>query len=147
MLDSVADGREQFEAIARAQLSVVAVIGDWDAPSEFHDEVGEAGGGLTGIEHPGDIGMVHQGQRLALGLKTGDDLAAVHSRLEDLDGDFPAHRVLLLGDKDQAEPPFTDLLQQLVRADHPAGAYLYQYVRRRGGRVVQEGAGLAIGEQ
>ena len=37
--------------------------------------------------------MVHQGQGLPLGLEAGDDLAAVHARLDDLERDLAADRL------------------------------------------------------
>ena len=42
---------------------------------QLHDEVGPAGVGGAGVEDPGDVGVVHQRQGLALGLEAGDDLA------------------------------------------------------------------------
>ena len=67
--------------------------------------------------------MVHQGQRLPLRLEAGDDLGGVHARLDDLEGDHAADRLLLLGHVDHAEAAFADLLQQLVRADHATNVF------------------------
>ena len=64
--------------------------------------------------------MVHQGQGLPLGLEPGEDLAAVHARLDDLERDHAPHRPRLLGHVDRAHAPFADLLQQLVWADDRA---------------------------
>ena len=41
----------------------------------------------AGVEHPGDAGVVHQREGLALGLEAGHDLLGVHARLDDLQGD------------------------------------------------------------
>ena len=46
--------------------------------------------------------MVHQRQGLALGLEPGDDLARVHPRLDDLEGDLAADGLRLLGHVDDA---------------------------------------------
>ena len=51
---------------------------------QLHHEVGPARVGGPGIEHPGDVGMVHQRQGLPLDLEPGDDLLGVHPRLDDL---------------------------------------------------------------
>ena len=67
--------------------------------------------------------MVHHRQRLPLGLEAGDHLPAVHARLDDLQRDAAADRLLLLGHIDDAHAPFADLLQQLVRADLRAGTF------------------------
>src|SRR5207249_6688972 len=53
---------------------------------------------------------------------SGDDLAAVHARLDDLEGDLALHGLGLLGHEDGAHAALADLLEQLVRPDHRAGA-------------------------
>ena len=65
--------------------------------------------------------MVHEGQRLPLGLEAGDHVARVHAGLDDLQRDLAADGLLLLGDEDEAHAAFADLLHQLVRADDRAG--------------------------
>ena len=64
----------KFQPLARRQLVLVAVFGDRDAADQFHHEVRPAGVGGAGVEHSGDVRMVHHGQRLPLGLEPGDDL-------------------------------------------------------------------------
>ena len=83
---------------------------------------GPAGFRGPGVEDAGDVDMVHHGQGLPLGLEAGDDLPAVHARLDDLEGDLALHGLGLLGHVDGAHAALADLLQQLVRADHRAGA-------------------------
>ena len=61
--------------------------------------------------------MVHQGQGLALGLEAGEDLAAVHAGLDELQRDRAPDRLGLLGHVDRAHAAFADRLQQLVGAD------------------------------
>ena len=116
---------------------------------QLHHEVGTAGFGCAGVEHPGDVGVVHHGQGLALGLEPGDDLFRVHPRLDDLQSHLAAHGALLLGHVDDAHAPLADLLQQLVRADDRAGAFhrlglAESQGRARGGRV-QEAAHSGLG--
>jgi hypothetical protein len=67
--------------------------------------------------------MIHQRQRLPLGLEAGDHLPRVHSGLDELERDQPLDRLLLLGHPDRAHAPFADVLQQLVRADLCAGFF------------------------
>ena len=62
------------------ELVLVAVLGDRHALDQLHDEVGPAGVGGAGVEHLGDVGVVHQGQGLPLGLEAGDDLRACPCR-------------------------------------------------------------------
>jgi hypothetical protein len=65
-----------------------------------------------------DVGMVHHGQRLPLGLEARYDLAAVHARFDDLEGDATFDRLSLFGHPHFAEPAFAELLQQRVPPDH-----------------------------
>ena len=92
--------------------------------------------------------MVHHRQRLALGLETGDDRARVHARLDDLERDAAAHRLLLVGDIDHATAALADLLAQLVAPDPVPG--LFGERRReadgggRGGLVAEELGGVVV---
>ena len=61
--------------------------------------------------------MVHQGQRLPLGLKTGYDRSRVHPRLDYLQRHLPADRTGLLRQKHDSKAPFSDLLDQGVGPD------------------------------
>jgi hypothetical protein len=54
--------------------------------------------------------VVHHRQRLPLGLEAGDDLAAVHAGLDDLEGDLALDRVRLLGHEHDAHAALADLL-------------------------------------
>src|SRR5215471_16776664 len=46
-----------------------------------------------GVEHPGDVRVVHHCQRLPLGLEPGDDLLRIHPGLDQLDGHQTLDRV------------------------------------------------------
>jgi hypothetical protein len=59
--------------------------------------------------------MIHQGQGLAFGPEAGEHLTAVHTGLDELQCDGPAHRLSLLGHVDSAHAAFADLFEQLVR--------------------------------
>ena len=64
--------------------------------SNFHDEVGPSVRVGTGVEDPGDVGVIHQRERLALGFEPGDYLPAVHARLDNLQRHVPPNRLELL---------------------------------------------------
>ena len=83
--------------------SQYSVIGH--ALDQLHDEVGAALLGRPGVEHLGDVGVVHQGQGLALGLEPGEHLAGVHAGLDDLQRHDPLHRLRLLGHETVPMPP------------------------------------------
>jgi hypothetical protein len=80
VLDRVADLNEQLQPFSHAHAILVAVVGDLDPIDQLHDEVRSAGFGGSGIEDLCDVGMVHQGQRLALGLEPGDHVPGIHAR-------------------------------------------------------------------
>ena len=107
-------------AFPRRQAMLIAVARDGHALDQLHHEVRPPAIGGPGVEDLGDIGVVHQGQGLALGLEPGDDLLAIHAGLDDLQGHPAADGMLLLGHEDGAHAPFADLLEQLVRTDDRA---------------------------
>ena len=61
--------------------------------------------------------MIHDRECLAFGLEASDHLPAVHSGLEDLDGDAPAEGLRLLREVDNSESALADLFEKLERAD------------------------------
>ena len=70
----------------------------------------------AGVEHLGDVRVVHQRQRLPLRLEAGEHLLRVHARLDELERHQPLDRLGLLGHLDRAHAPFADLLDELVLA-------------------------------
>ncbi len=110
VLHGGADVGEQFEPGFGVELFFSAIPGDRDALDQLHDEVGAALVGGAGVVNFGDVGVVHQRERLALGLEAGDDFLRIHPRLDDLERDAAFHRLALLGQIDDAEPAFADLL-------------------------------------
>jgi hypothetical protein len=89
-----------------------------------HDEVRCRGANAAGLafcsaagQHAGDIRVIHQGQRPALGLEAGDDLLRVHARLDEPERNHALDRLGLLGHPHGAHTAFADMLDQLVRAD------------------------------
>ena len=65
--------------------------------------------------------MVHEGQRLPLRIKSGDDLLGIHPQLDDLQGHAAADRSLLVGHIHDAAATLADLLEEFVMANHVAG--------------------------
>ena len=135
VLDGPANLNEQIQPLPGGKIVLVAVIGDLDAAHQFHDEIRPAGFRGAGVQHLGDVRMVHQCQRLPLGFKTGDDILGVHAQLDDFEGHQSANGFLLLGHIDHPAAAFTDLLEQFVMAD-PVANFLagtsFQIVGRFG---------------
>src|SRR5262249_24526640 len=119
----------QWEAV------LVAVVQDWNAAHPLHDEIRPPLGRAAAVEDLRDVGMIEEGQRLALGLEARDHFARVHAELDELEGDTTADGPLLLCFVDLAHAAGAELLDQDVVADPPqarAGGALWE---RRSGIV------------
>ena len=117
VLHAFADVHEQDEASFDGEAVLVAVIGDRNAGDVLHREVRTPFRCRAGVVDTGDVGMVHQRQRLALGVEAGEDFPGVHAPLDQLERHRPAHRALLLGLVDDAHATFADLAQDPVWPD------------------------------
>jgi hypothetical protein len=111
VLHSRADLHEQLQPLADVQLVGVAVLVERDAPDQLHHEEGGAVGGGAGVEQPGDVGVVHQRDRLPLGLEAGEnDPGSAALDANELDGDPALDGLGLVGHPDGAHAPLADLL-------------------------------------
>ena len=122
MLHSLAYRHEKVQAFASRQVGLIAVVGDRDPFDEFHHEVRSARFRGPGVEHLGDVRVVHQGESLPLRLEPGNYFLGVHARLDNLQGDLASYRLKLLRHEHHTEPAFANLLQEFVPADHGARA-------------------------
>ena len=66
VLHGLADRHEEFEAILRREPQLVAELVERQAVDQLHHEERLAVGRHAGVEHLGDVGVVHHRQRLAL---------------------------------------------------------------------------------
>ena len=128
VLNRLAHRNQQLEAFLRRETIAITKDRDRDTCDEVHDEVWAARFGGARVEDPGDILMVHECQRLALGLEAGDHLVGIHPWFDDLERDFAAYRTLLHPAIDDAHAPFADFLDKPVASDvraetsdHPVG--------------------------
>src|SRR5262249_6312473 len=117
VLNRIADLDEQLEPLFRWKLLIVAELSDRNSLHQLHCEIGAATFSATGVQHAGYVGMIHQSQCLPFGLEPGNDLPAIHARLDDLQRNAATDGLLLLGHVDHAHAPFADALKKLVRAD------------------------------
>ena len=140
VLDCVADGHEEFEALFGRHLPGVAELGDRRALHQFHYEERPAVGGGADVEDAGDVRVVHHRERLPFRFKAGDDGLGVHPGLDELDRDEPFHGFDLLSHPDGTHAAFADRLEQLVLPGDD-GAGLDGITReRRGCAFVATGA-------
>ena len=140
MLDRLTNLDEQFEPFLGGKLVLVAVIGDANAPHQFHHKVGPARFGCARIQHFSDVGMIHHRQRLPLRLKPCNHRLGVHAQLDDLQRDTSPDRLGLFGDIDHAATTFTDFFEQFVTAEGLAHGFV-----RRIGQIEFDGGLLTVG--
>ncbi len=114
VLHRLADRHEELETLPGRELGLVAEIQERQAVDQLHDEKGLPVRRQTAVEHLGDVGVVHERERLPFLLEPLQHGPRVHSRLDELEGDFAFHGLGLLGDPDFAHAPFADSSFKLV---------------------------------
>ena len=100
VLNRLADHDEQPQSFASIEFLPITEFGDRSAFHELHHEIGSPRIGRSGIQHRGDVWVIHQGQRLSFGLKSRDNLLSIHARLDDFQSHHTTHGNLLLGSID-----------------------------------------------
>jgi hypothetical protein len=116
VLHGATDLGEQLETFGGADAAVVAVLGDGLALDQLHHEIGLPRVGRPAVEHLGDVWVVHQGERLPLGLEARNRRRAAHPRLDDLDGHAAGDGVVLVGEVDDAHAALADLTEEPIPA-------------------------------
>jgi hypothetical protein len=114
---ALTDLHEQIQAALCREPLLIAILGDGDPADQLHDEVRSARVGGPRVQHLGDVGVVHQRQRLALRLEAANHVLGVEARLNELERDLAADRLLLHRHVDDAEAALANALQQLVAAN------------------------------
>ena len=117
VLHRFADGDEELDPVRGVEALAVAVVGDRHPRDEVHHEVGAPLRGRAGVQDARDVRVVHQRQRLALGLEARHELLGVEAPLDQLERDAAADRPLLLGLVDDAHPALADLAHQAIGPD------------------------------
>src|SRR4051794_4332921 len=113
VLHRVAYLTKKYEARRSREVVLIAVFCDRNSWDQLHHKIGTSAFRRSGVEHAGDIRMVHHRQRLAFGLEARDDVFGVHPELDDFKGYAPPHRFLLFGHPYDAATAFAELLQEL----------------------------------
>jgi hypothetical protein len=121
VLNGLANVNEKIQSILSGKCILIAVFRDFDSTDEFHYEIRPARSGRPGVEHFGDVRMIHEGQRLSFRFKTRNDTLGVHARLDDLERHPPAERLFLFRHEDDPAAALADLLEQFVTPDVIAG--------------------------
>ena len=131
VLDGLANLHEQLQALRHAQPRGIAILGDRHALDVLHHEKGPARVRQPAVEHLGDIGVVHHGQGLPLGLEAGQHGLRVHAGLDELQRHLAADGLGLFGHPHRAHAALADGFQQLVAAGDDGAGLLAGNVGRR----------------
>ncbi len=114
VLDRLADGDGELQPLLGSQFSDITEFGDRGSLDELHDEIRTTVWRSAGVEDLGNVRMVHDRKRLALGLEPAQHAAGIHTRLDELERHPALDRIQLVGDPDLAHAPLTNLFEQLV---------------------------------
>ena len=117
MLYAVAHRDEEPDAIVDRHARSVAVVDDRRTVDVLHCKVGTAMLSHARVVHMGNIHMLHERERLLLGLKSSDRPRTVNARLEHLERNKPSHRLRLLGEIDIAKATFADERTNAIATD------------------------------
>ena len=121
VFDGVADIRQQFQPLARAQSMLAGKKCQRRAADQFHGKIRlRAVARVIGpcFKDVGDAGMLEAAEDLGFMLEAPHQAARHHPRTDDLECDDAAG-IVLLGLEDRPHPAFADLADQAVTADAP----------------------------
>src|SRR5262249_21743611 len=122
MLHGLTDRDEDLQPGPQSQPPPVAVLRDRVALDELHHEERLIGRRGAAVEDAGDVGVIHQGQRLTLGIEPGQDGPRIHTDLDQLESDLALDGLGLIGAVDGAHPAFAEDVSECVpTCDDPAG--------------------------
>jgi hypothetical protein len=109
--------KKQRDACADIQFQLIAMRGDIQTAHVLHRKIRLSRRGGAGFIDHRHVGMVHQRQRLPLGLETRKHLLAVHAGLDQLQCDLALHRFALFGQVHRTHAALTERIEQLIGAD------------------------------
>lgn len=117
VLDGRADLQEQPEPRVESEPHPVAVLDQRLAADIVHRKPGSPGRELPGVEDPRDPRVLHERQRLALGLETRERVPHRTTRAHELDRGQPRHRLALGGEVDDAHAALPERVEHAPAAD------------------------------
>src|SRR3984957_19896720 len=117
VLHSFADLHKQREAFVNGEAMPVAVTGDREDGHTLHDKGGATFRRGPGVKDLGNVGMLHQGQRLTLRLESRQRIAVVRARLDQLERDGATEGRNLLGSPNLYHAASANHLYEPIRTD------------------------------
>ena len=110
----------------QAELFPLAVALQRHAGSVFHGEVGLAVGSAAGIEDLGDVDVIHERDRLALGFESYEELLGGHCAADQLQGDLAFDGFGLRRQVDDSHAALAQEPLDDVAVDNRVGGHLRQ---------------------
>ena len=114
MLNRLADGDQQLQAFAQRESRLVAKLVQRQTMNQFHHKEWLVAVRHSGIQNSGDIGVIHQRQRLALLLEPSQHGFGIHPGLNELQSNPPFHRFGLLSNPHLSHSAFANFFPQNV---------------------------------
>jgi hypothetical protein len=147
VLDGVAELNEKSKAILKRELMGLAVVRNPNSANQLHHEKRTTRCSGPAVQHAGNVGMIHERERLAFRFEPGHDALGVHAQLDHLDGNLAPNGFTLLSPVNHAEAPLADLLQKSVSANAIACLFLVERELASRFHGVPEGLGDALFEE
>jgi hypothetical protein len=112
VLHRLAHRDERFQPGPDWKPKAVTILGNRLSIHELHHE--ERLPRLSGaaVVDAGGTGMVHERERLPLGVEPGQDRTRIHADLDQLQGHHPVHRRRLVGEVDGTHPSLAEDFEQ-----------------------------------
>src|ERR1700677_2778130 len=111
VLHSVAYFHEKFQALVNVEFISIAIIRDRRAWYILHYEIWLAVGGSSSVKSLGNRWMVHDSQRLPLGLEPMQHRVIAHAGSDEFQRHLPPYRGRLFCQPDLSHAALTEFLQ------------------------------------
>src|SRR5580698_7858411 len=106
VLHRLTDVGKKLQTLWECQLALIAIVGNGQAANQLHDKIRPARNSFAAIEDTRDVRMIHESERLPLGLEASNDLTRVHAGLENLQSDLASNGLHLFGHEHDAKAAF-----------------------------------------
>ena len=117
VLNRAADLDKKFQPLLGIEAVLITEVREPHAMHQFHDKKRTTTLRRAGVQHPGNVRMIHQCQCLLLRLEPGDDTLRIHAELDDLERHPAADWQLLFRHINHPATALANFLEQFVRPD------------------------------
>ena len=117
VLDALADFQEEIEAFTKSEFFFFGVLNKGEPVNVFDNKVRTAFRSCSSVENRGNVRMLQACEDLAFCLEASHDAIAIHSGLDQLEGDLPGDGEALMCEIDFGGASFADFVRNFVGAD------------------------------